>query len=153
MNRPAQHAKSRRPRPALLNGKLYETSSVKEGGLLLAAEEPRPVASPREGASARLPSPRWRTCRGRAEEAAARLRIVVIVEEALRWLLGLRGAGSHAARLAALATGGKEAAAAAAAAAALATGGKEAAAAAALATGGKEAAALRPTAAAAVAAE
>ena len=136
MNRPAQHAKSRRPRPALLNGKLYETSSVKEGGLLLAAEEPRPVASPREGASARLPSPRWRTCRGRAEEAAARLRIVVIVEEALRWLLGLRGAGSHAARLAALATGGKEAAAAAA-----------------LATGGKEAAALRPTAAAAVAAE
>ena len=143
MNRPAQHAKSRRPRPALLNGKLYETSSVKEGGLLLAAEEPRPVASPREGASARLPSPRWRTCRGRAEEAAARLRIVVIVEEALRWLLGLRGAGSHAARLAALVTGGKEAAAAAAAAAAaLATGGKEAA-----------AAALRPTAAAAVAAE
>ena len=142
MNRPAQHAKSRRPRPALLNGKLYETSSVKEGGLLLAAEEPRPVASPREGASARLPSPRWRTCRGRAEEAAARLRIVVIVEEALRWLLGLRGAGSLAARLAALATGGKEAAAAAAAAAALATGGKEAA-----------AAALRPTTAAAVAAE
>ena len=85
MNRPAQHAKSR-PAPALLNGKLYETSSVK-GGLLLAAGPPRPSPE-KEPLPASLS--RWRTCRGRAE-AAARFRIVVIVEGLFAGFLGFVG--------------------------------------------------------------